>query len=171
MSTLELKELSAPAGQVIKIAAGKTLDLKSQGSVTMPTGSVLQVISVQGALVSTVSVTSFIDVIKATITPKSSSSTINIQVVMRWQESTYSEHFKAQLFDKTNSTLINGGGGYGQYNSGSGNVISMYPMNGVVTNTNTTAREYALQVYMIGNPVSIDVNGYETTLIITEIQG
>ena len=43
MSTLELKELSHPAGEVIKIAAGKTLDLKTQGSVTMPTGSVLQV--------------------------------------------------------------------------------------------------------------------------------
>ena len=46
MSTLTLKELSAPAGEVIKIAAGKTLDLKSQGSVTMPTGSVLQVVNV-----------------------------------------------------------------------------------------------------------------------------
>ena len=45
MSTLELKELSHPAGEVIKIAAGKTLDLKSQGSVTMPTGSVLQVVN------------------------------------------------------------------------------------------------------------------------------
>ena len=31
MSTLELKELSHPSGEVIKIASGKTLDLKSQG--------------------------------------------------------------------------------------------------------------------------------------------
>jgi len=171
MSTLTLKELSAPTGEVIKIAAGKTLDLKSQGSVTMPTGSVLQVVSVQGALVSTVSVTSFTDVIKASITPKSSSSTITIQVVMRWQEAASTTSFKARLFDKTNSTLVNGGGPYGQYNSGSTNVISMYPMNGVVSNTTTTAREYSFQVYRIGNAVSIDVNGYETTLIITEIQG
>ena len=44
MSTLELKELSHPAGEVLKIAAGKTLDLKSQGDVIMPTGSVLQVV-------------------------------------------------------------------------------------------------------------------------------
>ena len=44
MSTLELKELSAPAGEVIKIASGKTLDLKSQGTTTLPTGSVLQVV-------------------------------------------------------------------------------------------------------------------------------
>mgnify|MGYP003638468976 CR=1 FL=1 len=44
MSTLELKELSHPSGEVIKIAAGKTLDLKSQGTTTLPTGSVLQVV-------------------------------------------------------------------------------------------------------------------------------
>ena len=31
MSTLELKELSHPSGEVIKIAAGKTLDLKVTG--------------------------------------------------------------------------------------------------------------------------------------------
>ena len=43
MSTISIKELSHPAGQVIKIASGKTLDLKTQGSVTMPTGSVLQI--------------------------------------------------------------------------------------------------------------------------------
>jgi hypothetical protein len=43
MSTLEVKELSHPAGEVIKIAAGKTLDLHSQGDVKMPAGSVLQV--------------------------------------------------------------------------------------------------------------------------------
>ena len=47
MSTLELKELSHPSGEVIKIAAGKTLDLKTQGSVTMPTGSVIQVVSAE----------------------------------------------------------------------------------------------------------------------------
>ena len=45
MSTLEVKELSHPAGEVIKIAAGKTLDLNSQGDVKMPAGSVLQVVT------------------------------------------------------------------------------------------------------------------------------
>mgnify|MGYP006102694499 FL=1 len=44
MSTLELKELSHPAGQVIKIASGKTLDLHAQGTTKMPAGSVIQVI-------------------------------------------------------------------------------------------------------------------------------
>jgi len=57
MSTLELKELSAPAGEVIKIAAGKTLDLNSQGTLVLPTiphakmpsGSVLQVVQLTSA--------------------------------------------------------------------------------------------------------------------------
>ena len=43
MSTITVKELAAPTGYDLKIAAGETLDLKSQGTVTMPTGSVLQV--------------------------------------------------------------------------------------------------------------------------------
>ena len=53
MSTLEVKELSHPTGEVLKIAAGKTLDLKSQGTTTLPTGSVLQVVQVTGSTGST----------------------------------------------------------------------------------------------------------------------
>ena len=57
MSTLEVKELSHPAGEVIKIAAGKTLDLNSQGTLVLPTvphakmpsGSVLQVVQLTSA--------------------------------------------------------------------------------------------------------------------------
>ena len=78
MSTLEVKELSHPAGEVIKIAAGKTLDLKTQGSVTMPTGSVLQVVTAKTNLgfVTTTS-TSFVDSgMTASITPKFSTSKI-----------------------------------------------------------------------------------------------
>jgi len=77
MSTLELKELSHPSGEVIKIAAGKTLDLKSQGNVIMPTGSVLQVLIANDSVVLTTSSASYIDVgLSLTITPKSTSSKI-----------------------------------------------------------------------------------------------
>ena len=79
MSTLELKELSHPAGEVIKIAAGKTLDLKSQGNVTMPTGSVLQVVNFRSPDTGNVTTTStsYVDTgIAATITPTSTSSKI-----------------------------------------------------------------------------------------------
>ena len=44
MSSISVKELSHPAGEVIKIAAGKTLDLHAQGTTKMPAGSVIQVI-------------------------------------------------------------------------------------------------------------------------------
>ena len=82
MSTLELKELSAPAGQVIKIASGKTLDLKSQGTTTLPTGSVLQVVSTTKTDVFNTTSTSFIDVtgLSASITPSSTSSKILVTV-------------------------------------------------------------------------------------------
>ena len=79
MSTLELKELSHPAGEVIKIAAGKTLDLKTQGSVTMPTGSVLQVVHGTESTELTLTTTTYTDTgLTATITPKSTTSTILI---------------------------------------------------------------------------------------------
>ena len=77
MSTLELKELSHPAGEVLKIAAGKTLDLKSQGSVTMPTGSVLQVVYGSTSTEVTIATTTYTDTtLTATITPTSTSSKI-----------------------------------------------------------------------------------------------
>jgi len=81
MSTLELKELSAPAGEVIKIAAGKTLDLKSQGSVTMPSGSVIQVVNtnvqVSGANTGAApSSTAGIELYSVSFTPLSSTSRI-----------------------------------------------------------------------------------------------
>ena len=87
MSTLSIKELSHPSGEVIKIAAGKTLDLKSQGTTTLPTGSVLQVISATntntangGFLLQTTS-TSFVSVpLAVSITPSSTSSKIMILV-------------------------------------------------------------------------------------------
>ena len=80
MSAIEVKELSHPAGEVLKIAAGKTLDLNSQGSVKMPAGSVLQVVS--SVLTTNVSSTSesFQDIgLSVNITPKSSTSILYIE--------------------------------------------------------------------------------------------
>jgi len=82
MSTLELKELSHPSGEVIKISAGKTLDLKSQGSVTMPTGGIIQVVNGNTSTAVTSTATStWVDTgITATITPTSTSSKIIVQI-------------------------------------------------------------------------------------------
>ena len=85
MSTLELKELSHPSGEVIKIAAGKTLDLNSQGTLVLPTvphakmpsGSVLQVLETVSFSSFTTTSTSPVDAgYSVTITPSSTSSKI-----------------------------------------------------------------------------------------------
>ena len=79
MSTITVKELAAPTGFDLKIAAGETLDLKSQGTVTMPTGSVLQVVSTSSMGNIVIGASSFTDTgLGANITPSSTSSKILI---------------------------------------------------------------------------------------------
>ena len=92
MSTLTVKELAAPTGYDLKIAAGETLDLKSQGTVTMPTGSVLQMVSIQDTASSTGTgtmtndaaipqITGGTEFMTLSITPKSATSKLLIQLV------------------------------------------------------------------------------------------
>jgi|TARA_B110000879_G_scaffold204084_1_gene282507 hypothetical protein len=154
MSTLELKEIQAPSG----------FDLQ------MPAGHIVDVTTVQMSSSMSTSSSSFTDVMTATVTPKNASNKFIIQVVMRWQESTSVDHFKAQIYDKTNSSLIGGSGNYGQYNSGSANVIGVWPFTTITNATNTTAREYAFQAATSGT-LHINVNDYWSTLVIWEIQG
>ena len=80
MSTITVKELAAPTGFDLKIAAGETLDLKSQGTVTMPTGAVLQVVTaVKTDRATFGSGTTWLDTgLSVAITPISSSSKILI---------------------------------------------------------------------------------------------
>ncbi len=81
MSTITVKELAAPTGFDLKIAAGETLDLKSQGTVTMPTGSVLQTVTANILSTTTTTSSSFVStVVAATITPSSTSSKILIMM-------------------------------------------------------------------------------------------
>ena len=85
MSTLVIKELSAPSGEVIKVAAGKTLDLNAQGTTKMPAGSVLQTLAnnyTQGAHISSSS-TSYValgSAFELSITPKFSNSLIICEI-------------------------------------------------------------------------------------------
>jgi hypothetical protein len=90
MSTLEVKELSHPSGEVIKIAAGKTLDLNSQGTLVLPTiphakmpsGSVLQVVQITSVVQSTSTTGSDVDLFTAAITPSSTSSKILVSTTI-----------------------------------------------------------------------------------------
>tara|TARA_R110000787_G_scaffold235343_1_gene342077 strand:- start:589 stop:1098 length:510 start_codon:yes stop_codon:yes gene_type:complete len=88
MSSISVKELSHPAGEVIKIAAGKTLDLHSQGTTKMPAGSVLQIVSsiYNGANDYSTTSTSYIDTqLSVAITPKFANSKILVEMVMNVQ--------------------------------------------------------------------------------------
>ena len=115
MSTLELKELSHPSGEVIKIASGKTLDLKTQGSVTMPTGSVLQVVSYYTAAQTAQTMSTSDQVINSmskVITPLGANSKFLVQV--RWVGEITSGQdvcFNIQM----NGTRVNSGGGRAYY--------------------------------------------------------
>ena len=82
MRTITVKELAAPTGYDLKIAAGETLDLKSQGTVTMPTGSILQVVESQmeGSTVTTTSSSFVATGHSVTITPSLTSSKILLQI-------------------------------------------------------------------------------------------
>ena len=106
MSTLTVKELSHPAGEVIKIAAGKTLDLKSQGSVTMPTGSVIQVVSGSSATTAAAAV-NHLDILTVSITPSSTSSKVLITASL----SAFSNINHVAIQVLRNGTLIGQGSG------------------------------------------------------------
>lgn len=77
MSTLTVKELAAPAGFDIKLASGETLDLKTNGTVTMPAGAVLQVITAETSTTVSLATTTYTDIgLTATITPSATNSKI-----------------------------------------------------------------------------------------------
>jgi len=108
MSTLELKELSHPSGEVIKIAAGKTLDLKSQGTTTLPTGSVLQVIQ-SGTIARTTFTTTAAWVSTNTtlaITPISTSSKILVMLSQPLRVASSGSTARGSIRLKRGSTVV-----------------------------------------------------------------
>jgi len=117
MSTLSIKELSHPSGEVIKIAAGKTLDLKSQGTTTLPTGSVLQVKNVVlRTLVSTSSsipfdntipqITEGAEAFTLAITPSNASSKLKISAYGMGASATNNRQLIFALFKDTTADAL-----------------------------------------------------------------
>ena len=111
MSTLTVKELAAPTGYDLKIASGETLDLKSQGTVTLPTGSILQVVTATTGTNTQVTSTSYTDTtLTASITPSSASNKVLILVSQQCQgeRSTNSEFgvYVQLLRDATSVNII-----------------------------------------------------------------
>tara|TARA_R110000822_G_scaffold138913_1_gene276504 strand:+ start:192 stop:734 length:543 start_codon:yes stop_codon:yes gene_type:complete len=106
MSTLELKELSHPSGEVIKIAAGKTLDLNSQGTLVLPTiphakmpsGSVLQVVNAYSVGQVSSTSTSRISLDTLVVTPLGTGSKFAITFFLQANWSSYNAGFGAYMY-------------------------------------------------------------------------
>jgi hypothetical protein len=160
MSTLEVKELSHPAGEVLKIAAGKTLDLNSQGTLVlptipyakMPTGSVLQVVSSRSTADFSSTSGSFQDVgISVDITPKSATSTLYLE----WAGNVNSSTLNGVGFAIREGSVSIGGGSAGDtlifyYNNG--NTASTHDNQSGMTTTSSTG--VTLRTFKISGKVT-----------------
>ena len=167
MSTLELKELSHPSGEVIKIAAGKTLDLHSQGTTKMPAGSVLQIVSsiyTGGNDMSTTS-TSYIDTqLSVAITPKFANSNILVQMIMNTQ-SPNSNRGESKIM--RGSTLLTG---YSWIGPNASHVIWGVNAGTWMDSPNTTsAITYKVQSRTTGGLYYYHSGGLTSSLVLTEI--
>ena len=175
MSTLELKELSAPAGEVIKIAAGKTLDLKSQGSVTMPTGSVLQVVNVSFSTTTTTTSNVMSDTgLTANITPSSASNDILVFVSLPIRVSSASTNSAMHLQVMRDATIVSYFGRYLAWNGVStGYVQQTGSVSYKDSPSSTSALTYKIQFRdeINGETVILCHDSSIATLTLMEIQG
>jgi len=177
MSTLELKELSHPSGEVIKIAAGKTLDLKSQGTTTLPTGSVLQVVNQRlSTQIDTTSGT-YTDIgLSASITPSSTSSKIFVIFNARYMISGAVDRVRGGVRLLRGSTVIQGGNQEQLHTrflaSTSSEVNSVISTSILDSPASTASVTYKIQSSAIGSTrIRIYSSENETSITLMEIQG
>mgnify|MGYP003658133653 CR=1 FL=1 len=174
MSTISIKELSHPAGEVIKIAAGKTLDLKTQGSVTMPAGSVIQVVqtynpnSIAFASTSTSWVPSgFI----ATITPKYIGSKILVNWSNTMSQSDGNGQAAMYIYDGGWAAMAGSSNfhlGYRSLTAG-GLVYGPHVFNGNVVTTDLDALSFQPYVKSNSNTFNFVHNQSSYALTLTEV--
>ena len=176
MSTLTVKELSHPAGEVIKIATGKTLDLKSQGTTTLPTGSVLQVVSATIGIATTTTSTSYVNTpLTASITPTSTSSNILITATTptyTGSNGTYAARYT--IFRGTVSGVNLGHPHFGFCNlyNNAGNAMQLATTMSVLDSPNTTSSQtYTVAMYSEGNSALAAVmsSGTKATITLMEV--
>ena len=173
MSTLTVKELAAPTGFDLKIAAGETLDLKSQGTVTMPAGAVLQVVNMTYGTTQAITSTSWADTgLTLAITPSSTSSKIRIDY------SFYNIHFGATAsglafrITRNGSSIFTPTAAHGDYVTSGG---YHWGRNGIAIDSpsSTSAVTYKIQVQGYNtNLVTINSSSaWRDNLVLTEIAG
>ena len=173
MSTLTVKELAAPTGYDLKIASGETLDLKSQGSVIMPTGSILQVVSATSTgNLSTTSTSYVASNLSATITPSSTSSKIYINMTGYIQQAAQQNHKYITIY--RDSTDLGGSQGFGNWYSDTGGYTELFCGASHLDSPNTTsAVTYTIYVKNEVNSSSMGFGhtGRKHAITLMEVQG
>jgi len=173
MSKITVKELEAPTGFDLKIAAGETLDLKSQGSVIMPTGSILQVVSATSTgNLSTTSTSYVASNLSATITPTSTSSKIYINMTGFIQQAAHQNHKYITIY--RGSTDLGGSSGFGNWYSDTGGYTELFCGASHLDSPNTTSA-VTYTIY-IKNQVNTSSMGFGNTgrkhaITLMEVQG
>ena len=173
MSTITVKELAAPTGFDLKIATGETLDLKSQGTVTMPAGSVLQVVNTSTTAEQSTTATDWVDTnLSLSITPSATTSKIHIQYSFQSVYLTVANCGCAFRILRDTTSLFTPGGGYGMYNS-AGVGYWQYGDIALDSPLTTSSVTYKLQVKAYNsNAVKISAgSNFKNTITLTEIAG
>ena len=174
MSTLTVKELSAPTGEVIKIAAGKTLDLHSQGTTKLPAGSVLQVVQGVYSTQTTISTTAYTDSgLSASITPSSTSNKILITWTTHAALTNGSTRGWGCKLLRNSTAVYTEGTNYRTYGDGNtGDIRLTVPQSHLDSPSTTSAITYKVQV-SAHNTAGTQFNqaSSETQITLMEIQG
>jgi len=174
MSTLSIKELSHPSGEVIKIAAGKTLDLKSQGTTTLPTGSVLQVVNFNVSDTTASTSATWADTSTTlAITPSSTSSKILVQANINGLDKSSTNTWLALRLVRGSTTLIQFEGQAGYTAAASASSVAGSSTSYLDSPSSTSAVTYKVQMrnppatstVYIGSSASI------STITLMEIAG
>jgi len=163
MSVIEVKELSHPAGEVLKIAAGKTLDLHSQGDVKMPAGSTLQMVS--GYRTTAATTTSGVlnpTGFTASITPKAIGSKLHVQIVTNLQTAGEMSGAGLAIFLGSTNLHANAAYGIGQFvhsaATGSTDEYFNVYIDAIYTTTSLAVHNFELYFRGWGSAGSVTVN-------------
>jgi hypothetical protein len=174
MSTITVKELAAPTGYDLKIAAGETLDLKSQGTVTMPTGSILQVVQATSNTGITVTANTYTTIgSNVVITPSSASSKVLVQLTAG--SMAYNAGDIAMRITRNGTEImVQGRQAYTNANEWVGNPVKLMYLD---SPNSTSAVTYSFECKVSGNQIEFNSTGGSTSnvngavSIAMEVQG
>ena len=178
MSKITVKELEAPTGFDLKIAAGETLDLKSQGSVIMPTGTVIQVVHATDTTSTSVASTSYTDIgLSASITPQTNSKVLVI-ADLQAHLSAGNYGFYVQLMRDSTAASSNSATdpSVSYYDSGGGTDVRQQStftfLDSSVGGNGSTSKTYKIQAKTVsGRSVGFSAAGQPSMITLMEIAG